>query len=80
VPAEPTKAPTSKKKPGSPESRLFKRLDQNGDGAIQAAEMPATLRERLTTFDTDGNGSVSPAEFRRGLKERSDVPNERQDR
>lgn len=79
-PAEPTEAPTSKKKPGSPESRLFGRLDQNGDGAIQAAEMPATLRERLTTFDTDGNGSVSPAEFRRGLKERSDVPNERQDR
>ena len=78
--AEPTEAPTSKKKPGSPESRLFGRLDQNGDGAIQAAEMPATLRERLKTFDTDGDGSVSPAEFRRGLKERSDVPNERQDR
>ena len=42
--------------------------------------MPATLRKRLTTFDTDGNGSVSPAEFRRGLKERPDVPNERRDR
>ena len=79
-PAKPPETPTSKKKSGSPESRLFGRLDQNGDGAIQAAEMPATLRKRLTTFDTDGNGSVSPAEFRRGLKERPDVPNERQDR
>ncbi len=78
--AEPTEAPNNKK-PGSPESRLFGRLDQDGDGVIQAAEMPATLRERLKTFDTDGDGNVSPTEFSRGLRQRPDVPNERsQDR
>ena len=48
---------------------------------IQAAEMPATLRERLKTFDTDGDGNVSSTEFSRGLRQRPDVPNERsQDR
>ena len=79
--AEPTEAPNNKKEPGSPESRLFERLDRNGDGLIQAAEMPATLSKRLKTFDADGDGNVSSSEFRRGLKKRPDVPDERsQDR
>ena len=72
--AEPVAVPKTTPETDSSESRLFGRLDKDGDGMIQVAEMPTPLRERLKTFDTDGDGNVSSSEFRRGLEERPDVP------
>jgi hypothetical protein len=58
--------------------RQFRRLDQNGDGVIDAAEFEAAAIQRITSaserffkrFDANGDGKVSKAEFRLLGKER----------
>ena len=73
--AQPADAPNNQK--ASPRGRLFGRLDRNSDGVIQAEEIPASLRDRLKTFDADGDGNLSPTEFSRGLRQQPPVPTER---
>ncbi|GIW71186.1 MAG: hypothetical protein KatS3mg102_0728 [Planctomycetota bacterium] len=44
--------------------QLFGRLDSNGDGVLDSAELAASPHgQRLLAADTDGDGSVSRAEF-----------------
>ena len=41
----------------------FKKMDKNGDGLLQAHELPAMMRQNLTKIDSDGDGAVSRAEL-----------------
>jgi Ca2+-binding EF-hand superfamily protein len=58
--------------------KRFARLDQNGDGVIDAADFEAASAERVAyqakrmmkRFDADGDGKISKAEFERFAKER----------
>lgn len=46
---------------GDPAKR-FARIDRNGDGMLDKAEIDAMLARRFARLDTDGNGVLSPAE------------------
>jgi hypothetical protein len=62
--------------------RLFKKLDKNGDGGLDAGELSGMAKrmkkdpaQMLTELDTDQNGSVSAEEMRAGAaKHRRDGP------
>jgi hypothetical protein len=64
-----------------PEGRgddAFRRMDRNGDGAIDASEFVMADAERIAArtrqffkrFDADGDGKVTREEFMRGTRER----------
>ncbi len=48
---------------------LFERFDQDGNGRIEAAEVPNLLVNRLRQLDSNGDGTISPEEFRQGLRQ-----------
>jgi len=50
--------------------KRFKRLDQNGNNAIDRNEWPRKAKA-FDRFDADHNGSLSPEEFRRMIARRS---------
>ena len=54
-------------------AELFKRLDRNGDGRIEAAEIEAAharlFRKLLAAADGDRDGALTPAELTAGLKD-----------
>lgn len=41
----------------------MRRLDRNGDGTIQLAELPARMQERLRAADTNGDGVLATDEL-----------------
>lgn len=43
-------------------SRMFDRMDRNGDGYLDAAEIRAMLTRRFQRMDSDGNGILTPEE------------------
>lgn len=43
-------------------AKRFARLDTNGDGMLDKAEIDAMLARRFARLDADGNGVLSPAE------------------
>ena len=48
--------------------RLVEKLDANGDGTVDAAELEAAHQARLAKYDTDGDGKLSEAE-RQAMRE-----------
>jgi hypothetical protein len=46
---------------GDPAKR-FARIDRNGDGMLDKAEIDAMLAKRFARLDSDGDGVLSPAE------------------
>ena len=48
--------------PRSPE-KLLERFDANKDGALQAAELPERMQERIADIDKSGDGVVSKDEL-----------------
>jgi hypothetical protein len=71
---------SSERQPGRAD-RQFARLDQNGDGVIDASDFEARARELaanaarrfMRRFDANGDGKVSREEFDRVAKDRSKV-------
>ncbi|MBI2481456.1 MAG: HlyD family efflux transporter periplasmic adaptor subunit [Planctomycetia bacterium] len=47
---------------GNP-AQMIERMDQNGDGKLSADEVPAQLRNRLSSADTNGDGFYDAAEL-----------------
>jgi EF hand len=43
--------------------KLFQRLDRNGDGLLDAEEMPEALRNERSRWDTNRDGFISPEEY-----------------
>lgn len=50
---------------GSNIEENFKRLDENGDGAVSKEEAPARLKENFSRVDTNGDGKVTLEELRK---------------
>ena len=50
--------------------RMFKALDQNGDGVISWDETQASRDRRFARLDTDGDGVVTRAEYDAKAQER----------
>lgn len=44
-------------------TEMFKRMDVNGDGQIDAADREAMREQHFARLDTDGDGTISPDEF-----------------
>ncbi|MGF7147984.1 hypothetical protein FHS96_001593 [Sphingomonas zeicaulis] len=53
-------------------SRMFTRLDANGDGQLEASELDALLARRFQRIDADGDGSITPDERAAGRKAADD--------
>jgi hypothetical protein len=51
-------------------AQLVQRFDQNGDGALQVAELPAPMQARLGAADADHNGVIAVAELTAHLQAR----------
>ena len=51
---------------GNP-AEMFKRLDKNSDGKLQADEVPPRIKEHFAALDTDGDGALSPQELVKGF-------------
>ena len=66
----------SERNPGEPASR-FERLDNDGDGVLDRAEIAHELNrsDSFTTIDRDGSGEIDPEEFD-ALLERRQAPEE----
>lgn len=51
--------------------KVFRVLDQDGDGLLEVAEMTTTLRLQRSRVDLDGNGRVDRSEYRRYFIQRA---------
>ncbi len=51
--------------------KVFRVLDQNGDGVLESEEMTAALRQARASADTDGNGRIDRQEYRRYFMHRA---------
>lgn len=49
-------------------NRIFERMDSNGDGKIDASEMPADRREDLMRHDANGDGAIDRQELMTGME------------
>jgi RND family efflux transporter MFP subunit len=47
---------------GSP-MQFFRSMDTNGDGKVDASEIPAEMKDKLKPVDTNGDGSIELAEY-----------------
>lgn len=61
-----TGQPTDRRDPEA----MFAERDVNGDGKLDADEMPSRMSESLPEIDTDGDGSVSRAEIEQRMMQR----------
>jgi hypothetical protein len=58
---------------GGRTERRFRRLDRNGDGKLEASELPQQRAQRLLRrMDTNGDGSISATEWSDGMLARFD--------
>ncbi|AHE53491.1 hypothetical protein NX02_08840 [Sphingomonas sanxanigenens DSM 19645 = NX02] len=53
-------------------SRMFGRLDANGDGQLEASEIDTLLARRFKRLDANGDGMVMPEERTAGRKAADD--------
>jgi Ca2+-binding EF-hand superfamily protein len=54
--------PASAKAKGDP-SRIFRRIDANGDGFVDAAEVDSVLKRRFDRIDANADGAISQEEL-----------------
>lgn len=58
---------------GGRTERRFRRLDRNGDGKLEASELPQQRAQRLLRrMDRDGDGAISSTEWSDGMLARFD--------
>jgi multidrug resistance efflux pump len=49
--------------------KLFQSLDKNGDGRLDATEVPAAVWEQIKAFDANGDGFIDRDEWRAAMQE-----------
>ena len=69
VASPPTARPSNDLRRPAANTRLFERFDRNGNGQIEATEIPNLLVNRLKQLDSNSDGVVTAEEFRRGLRQ-----------
>jgi hypothetical protein len=78
APPAPAPAESGAEADGPPDGRrgamdpdkLLKKLDKNGDGALDSSEIPDRMRKRLDRADTNHDGKVTADELRQLRKPR----------
>lgn len=64
----PSGGPSGGGNPAMIANRIFERMDSNGDGKIDASEMPADRREDLMRHDANGDGAIDRQELMTGME------------
>jgi len=72
VGSAPTSAPNSEEAMTKLAEAEFRGFDRNGDGKLNADEMPARLRENMDRYDVNKDGLIDAAEFRGYMASRMD--------
>ena len=65
----PAGSPSDRGETGRPDpAQRFARLDANGDGKLQADEMPDRMKPLLNTADSNGDGALDRAEMQAAMQ------------
>ena len=50
-------------------AQIFTRMDADGNGRLEDAEISDRMKDRMSSTDTDGDGAISKAEFMKAMQE-----------